>query len=76
MLLFKLKKQTSKKVAGTTFKAMNSNLLNVFLFTELDKNLGFLLGVRYNSKITVLKLKVLLSDMVTIVVTMCIVGKG
>ena len=55
---------------------MNSNLLNVFLFTELDKSLGFLLGVRYNSKITVLKLKVLLSDMVTIVVTMCIMGKG
>ena len=55
---------------------MNSNLLNVFVFTELDKNLGFLLGVRYNSKIIVLKLKVLLSDMVTIVVTMCIMGKG
>ena len=62
-------KQTNKNVADTTFKAVNSNLLNVFLFTELDKNLGFLLGVRYNSKITVLKLKVLLSDMVAIVVT-------
>ena len=57
MLLFKLKKQTSKKVAGTTFKAMNSDLLSVFRFTELEKLLGFLLEVRYNSKITHIKTK-------------------
>ena len=55
---------------------MNSNLLNTFCFTELRKNLGFVLGVRYNSKITHIKLKGLLSAMVTIVVTMCIVEKG
>ena len=45
----------------------------------LEKFLGFLFEVRYNSKIThinMLKLKVLLSAMVTIVVTLCIVGKG
>ena len=76
MLSLKLKKQTSKKVADTTFKALNSNLLNTFCFTELRKNLGFFLGVRYNSKITHIKLKGLLSAMVTIVVTMCIVEKG
>ena len=57
MLLFKLKKQTSKKVAGTTFKAMNSDFLRVFRFTELEKILGFLLEVRYNSKITHIKTK-------------------
>ena len=55
MLLFKLKKQTSKNVADTTFKAMNSNLLNEFRFTELVKSLGFPLKVRYNSKITHIK---------------------
>ena len=52
MLLFKLKKQTSKNVADRTFQAMNSNLLSVFRFTELEKNLGFLLEVKYNSKFT------------------------
>ena len=57
MLSLKLKKQTSKKVADTTFKAMNSNLLNTFCFTELGKKLGFVLGVRYNSKITHIKTK-------------------
>ena len=57
MLLFKLKKQTSKNVADTTFKAMNSNLLNVFRFTELEKILGFFLEVRYNSEITHIKTK-------------------
>ena len=57
VLLFKLKKQTSKNVADTTFKAMNWNLLNVFRFTELEKKLGFFLEVRYNSKITQIKTK-------------------
>ena len=52
MLLFKLQKKTSNNVADTTFKAMNSNLLSVFCFTELEKNFGFLLEVKYNSKIT------------------------
>ena len=38
---------------------MNSNLLNVFRFTELEKILGcFLLEVRSNSKITHIKTKV------------------
>ena len=44
-------------VADTTFKAMNSNLLNVFRFTEFEKSLSFLLEVRYNSKITHIKTK-------------------
>ena len=57
MLLFKLKKQTSKNVADTTFKAMVSNLLNVFRFKELGEILGFLLEIRYNSKITHIKIK-------------------
>ena len=57
MLLLKLKKQTSKNVADTTFKAMKSNLLSVFRFTELEKILGFLLEFRYNSKITQTKTK-------------------
>ena len=55
MLLFKHKKQTRKNVADTNFKAMNSNLLNVFRFTQLEKMLGFLLEVRYNSKITYIR---------------------
>ena len=55
MLLFKFKKQTSKNVADTIFKAMNSNLLNMFHFTELEKILDFLLEVRYNCKITLIK---------------------
>ena len=58
MVLFILKKQTSKNVVDGTFKAMNSNLLNVFRFTEFEKKLGFLLKVRYNSKITHIKAKV------------------
>ena len=57
MLLFKLKKQARKNVADTTFKAMNSNLLNVFHFTELEKLLDFLLETRSNSKITHIKTK-------------------
>ena len=36
---------------------MNSNLLNVFHFTKLEKILGFLLEVRYNFKITYIKTK-------------------
>ena len=57
MLLFKLKKQTSKDAENTTFKVKNSNLLKVFRFTELEKCLGFLLEIRYNSKITHIKTK-------------------
>ena len=37
VLLLKLKKQTSKNVAETKFKAMNSHLLNVFCFKEFEK---------------------------------------
>ena len=55
VLLLKLKKQTSKNVAETKFKAMNSHLLNVFCFKEFEKNLGFLLEVGYDSKITYIK---------------------
>ena len=36
---------------------MNSNLLNVFQFTELEKILRFLLEVKNNSKITHIKTK-------------------
>ena len=36
---------------------MNSNLLNVFHFAELEKILGFLLEVRYISTITHIKAK-------------------
>ena len=36
---------------------MNTNLLNVFYFTELEKILAFLLEVRYNSQITHIKTK-------------------
>ena len=49
--------ETSKNVADTTIKVMNSNLLNVFRFTELEKILDFLLEVRYYSKITHIKTK-------------------
>ena len=55
VLLLKLKKQTSKNVAETKFKAMNSHLLNVFRFKKFEKNLGFLLEVGYDSKITHIK---------------------
>ena len=55
VLLLKLKKQTSKNVAETKFKAMNSHLLNVFCFKEFEKNLGFLLEVGYDSRITHIK---------------------
>ena len=57
MLLFKPKKQTSKNIADTTFKAMNSNSVNVFRFTELEKILDFLFEVRHNSKISHIKTK-------------------
>ena len=76
MLLFKLKKQTRNNVADTTFKAMNSNLLSVFRFAELEKYLGFVLEVRYDSKITHSKTKSVVISMVTAVVTMCIAEKG
>ena len=36
---------------------MNSDLPNVFQFTELEQILGFLLEVRNNSKITHIKTK-------------------
>ena len=36
---------------------MNSNLPNVFQFTELEQILGFLLEVRNHSKITHIKTK-------------------
>ena len=55
VLLLKLKKQTSKNVAETKFKAMNSHLLNVFRFKEFEKKLGFLLEVGYDSKIIHIK---------------------
>ena len=55
---------------------MNTNLLNVFHFTELEKILGFLLEVRYNSQITHIKTKGVVICDGTIVVTMCIVGNG
>ena len=76
MLLFKLKKQTSKNVADTTFKAMISNLLNVFRFAELGEFWVFFLKSDIIPKLHILKLKVLLSAMVTIVVTMPIVEKS
>ena len=76
MLLFKLKKQTIKNAADTTFKAMNSNLLNVFCFTELEKISVFFLKSDVIPKLHILKLKVLLSAMVTIVITMRVVRKG
>ena len=56
MLLFKLKKQTSKNVADATFREMNSNILNLF-FLQNQKNFGFFLEVEYNSKITHIKTK-------------------
>ena len=66
--------QTSKNVADTTFKAMNSNLLNVFHFYK--KFWVFFLNSDIIPKLHILKLKVLLSTMVTIVAIMCIVRKG
>ena len=76
MLLFKLKQQTSKNVADTTFEVMNSNLLKMFRFTELEKKRVFFLKSDIIPKLHTIKLKVLLSAMVAIVVTMCIVGRG
>ena len=55
---------------------MNSNLLNVFHFAELEKILGFLLKSDIIPQLHILKLKVLLSAMAAIVVTMCTMGKG
>ena len=76
MLLFKLQKKTSNNVADTTFKAMNSNLLSVFCFTELEKFWVFFLKSDIIPKLHILKLKVLLSAMVTILLIMCVVGKS
>ena len=55
---------------------MNTNLLNVFYFTELEKILAFFLKSDIIPKLHILKLKILLSAMVTIVVTMCIMENG
>ena len=55
---------------------MNSNLLNGFHFTELEKVWLLFLKSDIITKSHILKLKLLLSAMVAIAVTMCIVGKG
>ena len=60
----------------STLKGMNSNLLNVFPLTEFEKFWIFFLKPDLNPKLHLLKLNVLLSTMVTIMVTICIVGKG
>ena len=55
---------------------MNRNLPNVFHFTELEKLQVFFLKPDLIRKLHLLKLYALLSAMVTIMVTMDIVGKG
>ena len=47
----------------------------MFRFTELEKISAFFLKSDIIPKLLILKVKVLLSAMVTIVVIMCIVGK-
>ena len=59
----------------STLKVINWNLTNVFYFTDLEKFTGFLLKPDLIRKLHLLKLYVLLSTMVTIMVTMSIVGK-
>ena len=54
---------------------MNSSLLNVFPFTELDKFLVFFLKPDLIPNLDLLTPNVLLSTNVTIMVTMCVVGK-
>ena len=54
---------------------MNSNLVNVLRFTELEIFWVFFMKSDVIQKLHILKLKVLLSAMVAIVVTMCVVGK-
>ena len=55
---------------------MNSNLLNVFPLTEFEKFWVFFLNPDLIPKLHLLKLNVLLSTMVTMMVTIRIVGKG
>ena len=55
---------------------MNWNLPNVFHFTELEKLQVFFLKPDLIPKLHLLKLYALLSTMVTIVLSMVIVGKG
>ena len=55
---------------------MNSNLLSVFPLTEFEKFWVFVLKPDLIPKLHVLKLNVLLSTMIRIMVTICIVGKG
>ena len=62
--------------AFSTLKVMNSSLLNVFPFTELDKFLVFFLKPDLIPNLHLLTPNVLLSTNVTIMVTMCVVGKG
>ena len=59
--------------AFSTLKVMNSSLLIVFSFTELEKFCVFFLNP---DLIPELKPNLLLSNMVTIMVTMHIVGKA
>ena len=54
---------------------MNSNLLSVFPLTEFEKFWVFVLKPDLIPKLHVLKLNVLLSTMIRIMVTICIVGK-
>ena len=61
--------------AFSTLKVMNSNLLNVFPFTEFQKFWVFFLKPDLIPTLHLLKLNVLLSNIVTIIVTICIVGK-
>ena len=55
---------------------MNSNLLNVFPLTKFEKFWIVFLNPDLIPKLDLLKLNVLLSTMVTIMITICIVGKG
>ena len=55
---------------------MNWNLPNVFHFAELEKLQIFFLKPAQIQKFHLLKLYALLSTMVTIMVTMGIMGKG
>ena len=55
---------------------MNSNLLNMFPLTQFKKFWVSFLKSDLIPKLLLLKLKVLLSTMVTIMVTICIVEKG
>ena len=65
-----------KQNGFSTLKAMNWNLANVFHFTDLEKLQVFFLKLDQIQKFHLLKLSALLSTMVTIMVTMGILGKG